>query len=131
MRSKYIKRLTSKLPPGSKLPPLSTAAELILGAVAGALAQIFTIPVSVIATRQQVGRPEGPAGNGLDKEVDDSLLGVASMIEEEGVTGLWHRARTRPHRQPRHRLRRVRAREEPGAHRAGHRRRRWDHGCHS
>lgn len=30
--------------------------ELILGAVAGALAQIFTIPVSVIATRQQIGR---------------------------------------------------------------------------
>jgi solute carrier family 25 (peroxisomal adenine nucleotide transporter), member 17 len=27
-----------------------------LGAVAGALAQIFTIPVSVIATRQQIGR---------------------------------------------------------------------------
>ena len=90
MRSNYIKRLTSKLPPGSKLPPLSTAAELILGAVAGALAQIFTIPVSVIATRQQVGRPEGPAGNGLDKEVDDSFLGVArEIIDEEGVTGLW------------------------------------------
>lgn len=30
--------------------------ELLLGAIAGALAQIFTIPVSVIATRQQVGR---------------------------------------------------------------------------
>ena len=34
---------------------MSAAAELLLGAVAGALAQIFTIPVSVIATRQQVG----------------------------------------------------------------------------
>ncbi|KAH9928375.1 mitochondrial carrier domain-containing protein [Fomitopsis serialis] len=41
---------------GLKGPPLSTAAELILGAIAGALAQIFTIPVAVIATRQQVGR---------------------------------------------------------------------------
>lgn len=29
--------------------------ELLLGAVAGALGQIFTIPVSVIATRQQIG----------------------------------------------------------------------------
>ncbi|PVF93358.1 mitochondrial carrier [Serendipita vermifera] len=53
VRSTYIKRTTK---PGSKPQALSTAIELILGAVAGALAQIFTIPVSVIATRQQIGR---------------------------------------------------------------------------
>ena len=52
VRGAYIKR---KTPPGGKAPALSTAAELLLGALAGALAQIFTIPVSVIATRQQVG----------------------------------------------------------------------------
>ena len=57
IRTAYTKRLASKLPKGSKLPPLSTAAELALGAVAGALSQIFTIPVSVIATRQQIGKP--------------------------------------------------------------------------
>lgn len=56
VRTSYIKRLSSKLPKGSKAPALSTAAELLLGAIAGALAQIFTIPVSVIATRQQIGR---------------------------------------------------------------------------
>ncbi|KAF7795273.1 hypothetical protein EIP86_006426 [Pleurotus ostreatoroseus] len=56
VRTSYIKRLTSRLPKGSKAPPLSTAAELALGAIAGALAQIFTIPVAVIATRQQIGR---------------------------------------------------------------------------
>jgi solute carrier family 25 (peroxisomal adenine nucleotide transporter), member 17 len=55
VRGTYIRRLTAKLPKGSKVPALSTAAELILGAVAGALAQIFTIPVAVIATRQQIG----------------------------------------------------------------------------
>lgn len=55
MRTSYIKRLSARLPKGSKAPPLSTAAELILGAIAGALAQIFTIPVAVIATRQQIG----------------------------------------------------------------------------
>ncbi|KAH9831609.1 adenine nucleotide transporter [Rhodofomes roseus] len=55
VRTSYIKRLAARLPAGSKAPPLSTAAELILGAIAGALAQIFTIPVAVIATRQQVG----------------------------------------------------------------------------
>lgn len=92
VRSSYIKRLTSKLPPGSKLPPLSTAAELLLGALAGALAQIFTIPVSVIATRQQVGKPEKSQltpGSSADP-YDDSFLGVArEIIDEEGVTGLW------------------------------------------
>ena len=56
VRTSYIKRLSARLPKGSKAPPLSTAAELILGAIAGALAQIFTIPVAVIATRQQIGR---------------------------------------------------------------------------
>ncbi len=56
MRTSYIKRLSARIPKGSKAPPLSTAAELLLGAIAGALAQIFTIPVSVIATRQQIGR---------------------------------------------------------------------------
>jgi adenine nucleotide transporter 17 len=55
VRGAYIKRRT---PPGGKVPTLSTAAELLLGALAGALAQIFTIPVSVIATRQQVGSPK-------------------------------------------------------------------------
>ena len=60
----------------------------MLGAVAGALAQIFTIPVSVIATRQQVGRPE--RSKSLDEEVDDSFLGVArEIVQEEGITGLW------------------------------------------
>jgi len=90
VRTSYIARLTKKLPPGDKLPPLSTAAELLLGAAAGALAQIFTIPVSVIATRQQVGRPERSKELDTSGKVDDSFLGVArEIVEEEGVTGLW------------------------------------------
>jgi len=92
VRSTYIKRLTRKLPPGSKAPVLSTVAELLLGAFAGALAQIFTIPVAVIATRQQVGRPatSGPLDAAIDKETDDSFLGVArEIVEEEGIGGLW------------------------------------------
>lgn len=89
VRTSYIKRLTSKLAPGSKLPPLSTAAELLLGAIAGALAQIFTIPVSVIATRQQIGRSDKPEGDSTEP-TDDSFLSVArEIIREEGVTGLW------------------------------------------
>ena len=99
VRNTYIKRIMKRLPPGSKIPPLSTAAELLLGALAGALAQIFTIPVSVIATRQQIGRipkvqyVEEKASTTTtpeEAETDDSFLAVArEIIEEEGVTGLW------------------------------------------
>lgn len=89
-----MKRLTAKAPPGSKTPILSTVAELSLGAAAGGLSQIFTIPVSVIATRQQVGRSTGTknAGEGAPSEPDgdDSFFTVArEIIREEGVTGLW------------------------------------------
>ncbi|KAK1236371.1 hypothetical protein PQX77_000404 [Marasmius sp. AFHP31] len=90
VRNTYITRLTRRLPAGSTLGPLSTATELLLGAIAGALAQIFTIPVSVIATRQQVGRPEQKKAEKSDEPEDDSFIGVAKeIIEEEGVTGLW------------------------------------------
>ncbi|TFK49930.1 mitochondrial carrier [Heliocybe sulcata] len=106
VRSSYIKRLTAKLPKGSKAPQLSTAAELILGALAGALAQIFTIPVSVIATRQQIGRSfqsQAPASapsepltslpsekKTSEDDYDDSFFGIGKeIVREEGVTGLW------------------------------------------
>jgi adenine nucleotide transporter 17 len=70
----------------------------LLGAIAGALAQIFTIPVSVIATRQQIGRlaqstpSKSAAGQPLSsKDIDDdSFTAVArEIINEEGVSGLW------------------------------------------
>lgn len=114
VRGAYIKRRT---PPGGKAPALSTAAELLLGALAGALAQIFTIPVSVIATRQQVGSTKrtvrkkvivhsanGTAngnGNGfaenhkeewteVEEYVDSSFWDVGrEIVREEGVAGLW------------------------------------------
>ncbi|KAI0833626.1 adenine nucleotide transporter [Trametes gibbosa] len=106
VRTSYIKRLAARRPSGSAAAPLSTAAELGLGAVAGALAQIFTIPVAVIATRQQIGRSldrpnlkktSKAAADGsktekaeTEEEYDDSFLGVAKeIIAEEGVTGLW------------------------------------------
>ncbi|CAG8586960.1 795_t:CDS:2 [Ambispora leptoticha] len=58
----------------------STAAELFLGALAGALAQIFTIPVSVITTRQQT----------VTTRERKDLVGTANeIISEDGVTGLW------------------------------------------
>jgi Mitochondrial carrier protein len=59
----------------------TTAAELSLGAIAGALAQLFTIPVAVITTRQQT----------VPKNERKGLFGTAmEVIEgEDGWTGLW------------------------------------------
>lgn len=59
---------------------LSTPQELLLGALAGAFAQIFTIPVSVIALRQQIS----------DSSSSKSLLEVGQeIVAENGWTGLW------------------------------------------
>ncbi|KAJ4403180.1 ADP/ATP carrier protein, partial [Gnomoniopsis sp. IMI 355080] len=59
----------------------STAVELALGAIAGALAQLFTIPVAVVTTRQQT----------QSKEERKSMLETAREVIEgdDGVTGLW------------------------------------------
>ncbi|OKL59480.1 hypothetical protein UA08_05258 [Talaromyces atroroseus] len=63
----------------SKQP--GTAIELSLGAVAGAIAQIFTIPVSVVTTRQQTQTKEDKKG----------LLETAQEVVhgEDGWPGLW------------------------------------------
>ncbi|KAL7626943.1 ADP/ATP carrier protein [Parahypoxylon ruwenzoriense] len=65
-----------------KVPkPPSTAVELILGAVAGAVAQLFTIPVAVVTTRQQTQSKEDRKG----------LIDTAREVihSEDGVFGLW------------------------------------------
>lgn len=112
VRTLYITRLTKSgaaaAAAGAAIQ-LSTAIELLLGAVAGGLAQLFTIPVAVIATRQQLGggnpqpsisgRPAGagpePTKSAAEKAAaklteDESFLGVArDILREDGVTGLW------------------------------------------
>jgi hypothetical protein len=55
--------------------------ELSLGAVAGAVAQVFTIPVAVITTRQQT------QGKGEKKGMLDTAHDVVNS--EDGWTGLW------------------------------------------
>lgn len=62
-----------------KMP--NTTTELSLGAVAGAIAQIFTIPVSVVTTRQQT------QSKGEKKGLYDTGLEVVQS--EDGWTGLW------------------------------------------
>ncbi|KAL9107884.1 MAG: hypothetical protein Q9227_007302 [Pyrenula ochraceoflavens] len=59
----------------------STAVELSLGAIAGAIAQVFTIPVSVITTRQQTQR-KGEYKGLLD-------TGREIVKSEDGWSGLW------------------------------------------
>lgn len=74
VRTLYLQYRALNTPPG-------TAAELSLGAVAGAIAQIFTIPVAVVTTRQQtVSKHERKGLIATGKEVVDS---------EDGWTGLW------------------------------------------
>jgi len=74
VRSLYLKTQKVAGPPG-------TAIELGLGAIAGALAQLFTIPVSVVTTRQQTQPKHDRKG----------LLATAKEVidGEDGWKGLW------------------------------------------
>lgn len=74
VRSLYLSSQSIPNPPG-------TAMELWLGAVAGAVAQVFTIPVSVITTRQQT-QPKGEKRGLLD-------TGREVVHSEDGWPGLW------------------------------------------
>lgn len=58
-----------------------TAVELSLGAIAGALAQVFTIPVSVVTTRQQT-QPKDDKKGLID-------TGKEVVSSEDGWSGLW------------------------------------------
>lgn len=74
VRTLYMSSKTLPKPPG-------TLAELSLGAVAGAVAQVFTIPVAVITTRQQTqGKFERKGLIATGRDVVSS---------EDGWTGLW------------------------------------------
>ncbi|KAJ1915957.1 hypothetical protein IWQ60_008272 [Tieghemiomyces parasiticus] len=76
VRRLYLRRPCHSSGDGS----ISTLAELALGAVAAALAQLFTIPVSVVATRQQTARTEERLG---------MLETAREIIADDGWTGLW------------------------------------------
>lgn len=74
VRTLYLTKVSNGKAPG-------TAAELSLGAVAGALAQLFTIPIAVVTTRQQT----------QSKNDKKSMLETAREVVEgeDGWTGLW------------------------------------------
>lgn len=74
IRTLYLSSQKVPAPPG-------TVIELSLGAVAGAVAQVFTIPVAVITTRQQT------QGKWERKGMVDTAKDVINS--EDGWTGLW------------------------------------------
>lgn len=75
VRTFYLERIAS-----SKAAP-GIGVELSLGAVAGALAQIFTIPISVVTTRQQTQKKADRKG----------VIATAQEVIDgpDGVAGLW------------------------------------------
>lgn len=76
----YIRRIMQSK---ELTPALSTATELILGALSAALAQLFTTPVGVVATRQQIG-------SGDSSGEDETISGhVKDIYEKDGITGFW------------------------------------------
>ncbi|KAI5279876.1 ADP/ATP carrier protein [Ascosphaera acerosa] len=74
VRSLYTRSGNGRQQPG-------TAAELTLGAVAGAIAQVFTIPVAVITTRQQT--------QAKGEKKDFFATGREIVGSEDGWSGLW------------------------------------------
>ncbi|KAJ0421862.1 mitochondrial carrier domain-containing protein [Aspergillus carlsbadensis] len=74
VRTLYMSSQNVPRPPG-------TAIELSLGAVAGAVAQVFTIPVAVITTRQQT-QPK-------DERKGLVETGKEVVNSEDGWSGLW------------------------------------------
>ena len=74
VRTLYLSSQTVPSHPG-------TLVELSLGAVSGAIAQVFTIPVAVVTTRQQT------QSKGEKKGMMDTARDV--IHSEDGWTGLW------------------------------------------
>ena len=90
LRTTTLRRLQTRSQ--TPISSLSTSTELLLGAGAGALAQIFTIPVAVIATRQQLWSPTTSTSTSESAKPVRSpgLLEVAQeIIAEGGPTALW------------------------------------------
>ncbi|CAH7686609.1 mitochondrial carrier domain-containing protein [Phakopsora pachyrhizi] len=81
VRKTYKSTVLSKHPGKTSTQNLGIGVELALGALAGAIAQIFTIPVSVVATRQQLEN---------SRSAGKSLLRTASeIVKDDGLRGLW------------------------------------------
>lgn len=61
-----------------KTAKASTGVELLLGALAAAISQLFTMPIGVLTTQQQTS-----------KEKKNLFTLAKEIIEDDGITGLW------------------------------------------
>jgi adenine nucleotide transporter 17 len=90
---------------GKKLPALSAAEELAIGALSGMVARFFTMPFSCITVRKQTwenkpaqeerkteeGSPPTVSSSVSSGQRRPSILTVAKGIyDEEGLTGFWN-----------------------------------------
>lgn len=73
-----VKRLYADMHKNKPNHKASTATELFLGALAGAISQLFTMPIGVITTQQQT-----------DKTHKTLLELVKEVYEHDGVSGFW------------------------------------------
>ncbi|KAJ3284875.1 ADP/ATP carrier protein, partial [Blyttiomyces sp. JEL0837] len=73
IRTKYV----NSRPAGAEI---STPMELLLGAAAGALSQLFTLPIAVVTTRQQTSTKDEKRG---------FVKTMQTIVHEEGIPGLW------------------------------------------
>jgi hypothetical protein len=60
--------------------PLSMRVELTLGAIAGIVSHLCTLPISVVTTRQQTTASESRK---------NFISTIAEVVKEDGITGLW------------------------------------------
>lgn len=80
MRGQYVRRVAHA---AGDTAALNTATELALGALSAALANCFTTPIGVIATRQQIGSGDNASG-------EQSFMGhIQEIYEQDGITGFW------------------------------------------
>lgn len=81
IRRKMLARLTRR---GLTADDFGTVMELVMGAMAGALAQIFTIPVSVVTTRLQT-QVIVPSSAEIDDDENRSLSELPEVVQDGAV----------------------------------------------
>lgn len=70
---------------------IGTAMELALGALAGGLAQLMTIPVSVVTTRQQTSaiKPVDDIDTLSARKRRSMMATMRQIVRDDGIAGLW------------------------------------------
>lgn len=78
VRRVYDQLVQRRAQAGGKVPANLTAVELLLGMVAAAISNLFTLPVGVVSTKQQTDKQQKPIAQVLK-----------DMYADDGITGFW------------------------------------------